>query len=499
MFYGMSGADGAKPDGFVAHMHIKRNNIFPGFRHAGACQLGGHAGLSVRRRGERGVKTVLRDTRPVDVLVEEPVHFVIAVQIHVARHVLIHNGLEIFGGCRLVVESLAIVLHHFFEEVIGIRIARIGELHAQHVEDVATLGVDQRLIGSPASFGGSNALSHPNGPKRFNGMILDILRLEDFFLLAPAIEIFLHVLSILNVEVSRKFRKAFGKPLIVVAFPSDAMAPPLVGAFVGTEEIGELNTVRKTDHMALCRIKKGGGPQVNQAGPALTIGIADRQAGDREMLVGIGAEIGTKETNGIRHLSSHGLGHDGRGERTYAVRVDPLYLGHYVIGLAVSVNFYVHLASLVAGDLVVSVRETSDSEWNFTFPCRDAGASVHGFAGFFSRGYQNTIFRAVKRQIKVGARRETVGPFRVPAGALTKVITAACFADGALSPVVKLKGLRDAGLQWMSQDNDDIITIRLVAVLVLPRLVETECASLSVFDGIDAEVGIQIENKHALA
>jgi len=81
---------------------------------------------------------------------------------------------------------------------------------------------------------------------------------------------------------------------------------------VGSEKIGELNAVGKTNLVALSRIQKRTRPQVNQARPTLTVRIADRQAGDREMLVRIRTEIERKQADRVGHLLTHGLGH-GRG------------------------------------------------------------------------------------------------------------------------------------------------------------------------------------------
>ena len=83
---------------------------------------------------------------------------------------------------------------------------------------------------------------------------MEVFVVKQFFLFAPACQCFLHVLAILHVKNPREVREAFRKPLIVIASPSDTVAPPLMGAFVGSEKIGELNAVGKANLVALSRV-----------------------------------------------------------------------------------------------------------------------------------------------------------------------------------------------------------------------------------------------------
>src|SRR5260370_20951627 len=84
-----------------------------------------------------------------------------------------------------------------------------------------------------------------------------------------------HDMAKLEEKIPRELGKTFGKPLVVVAFPPDAVAPPLVGTLVRAEEIRQLRSVLQPDLMPLCRIEKRGGPQVNHAWPTLTIRITN--------------------------------------------------------------------------------------------------------------------------------------------------------------------------------------------------------------------------------
>ena len=205
------------------------------------------------------------------------------------------------------------------------------------------------------------------------------------------------------------------------------------------------------------------------------------------MLVRIRTEIERKQADRVGHLLAHGLGH-GRGGKIPDRALhctgfeSPLHLSHQVVGLSVGVNIHGDLAGLVVSDLIVAVAETSHCQWNLTLPSRDACVSVHRFAGLFTRGYQHCIFRTVKRQIKVRARRETVGALGIPAGALTKIITVAGLANGTFARVVKFKRLWLTKLEGLSEYDGSIVAVRLEAVFVFARLVKTQSPSLGVFD-----------------
>src|SRR6266849_7499694 len=76
--------------------------------------------------------------------------------------------------------------------------------------------------------------------------------------LVPA-ELFLKLFPVfpeLHVELAGKFRESFGKPLVVITLPADAVPPPLVRAFVAAEEIGQSHLILDTQGVALRGIEK---------------------------------------------------------------------------------------------------------------------------------------------------------------------------------------------------------------------------------------------------
>src|SRR5438445_5003055 len=102
----------------VTHMCVQGYGVLPGIRYAGASYFSLDVSLPVRGSFGRSMETVLRDSRAINILIEEPVHPVIAVEIHCPRHVLFHDSFEVFSGSGLVIECLAIILHHVFEKMI---------------------------------------------------------------------------------------------------------------------------------------------------------------------------------------------------------------------------------------------------------------------------------------------------------------------------------------------------------------------------------------------
>ena len=167
-------AERSQADRFVTHVCIQRHRVLPRIRHARASQFSLDVGLAVGSSLDRSVEAVLRDPRAIYILVEEPVHLVVAVQIHAAGHVLFDDGFEVFGGGRLVIERLAVVLHHVLEEMLGIGVARIHKLQMKHVQHIGALRVDQVLIRSGPGCGRSDPPAHPNRPERFNHVAMEV-------------------------------------------------------------------------------------------------------------------------------------------------------------------------------------------------------------------------------------------------------------------------------------------------------------------------------------
>lgn len=116
--------------------HVDRHNVLPVVGNSGARDLSLHLRFAVVGRGfGRDIKAVLQNTYAIPVWLEELLHLVISVEVHVAGHVLFDDGFEVSGESSLVIEGLAIVLDHVFGELIGI--AGVHELQAEHVENLA--------------------------------------------------------------------------------------------------------------------------------------------------------------------------------------------------------------------------------------------------------------------------------------------------------------------------------------------------------------------------
>ena len=92
--------------GFVSHMPIEGDGIFPVVGNAGALHLGLEVSLAISGTFGSSMKTILRHAGAIDVLIKKPIHLVIAVEIHGARHVFFHYALEVFCRGRLVIKVL---------------------------------------------------------------------------------------------------------------------------------------------------------------------------------------------------------------------------------------------------------------------------------------------------------------------------------------------------------------------------------------------------------
>src|SRR5260370_11118337 len=109
---GVCGSKGPEADRLVAHVCVQRHGVLPCLRHARTSELSLDVGLAIGSSLDRRKETVLWDSRTADILVEEPIHLMIAVDIHTASHVLFHDGLEVLGGACLAVSGHTILLHH---------------------------------------------------------------------------------------------------------------------------------------------------------------------------------------------------------------------------------------------------------------------------------------------------------------------------------------------------------------------------------------------------
>ena len=95
------------------------------------CEFEAQAQVAIGAGIEGVVEFVGGELGAVNVLVEEPVHFVIAFEIHTGGHVFFDHRLEIFGGGRLAAVGVDEILHHGFELLIAGLV--VVHHHAKHV------------------------------------------------------------------------------------------------------------------------------------------------------------------------------------------------------------------------------------------------------------------------------------------------------------------------------------------------------------------------------
>jgi hypothetical protein len=100
----------------------------------------------------------------------------------------------------------------------------------------------------------------------------------------------------------------------------------------------------------------------------------------------------------------------------------------------------------------------------------------------------------VKGEVKIGLGGKTVGTIGIPASAFAEVVAIAGFLNGALAAVFKFQGDGRAGSQRLVENDGQVVTVGLNAVFPFAGLIVGERA-LFIFDGFDAEIGVQIEEQ----
>src|SRR6266851_3985435 len=230
------------------------------------------------------------------------------------------------------------------------------------------------------------------------------------------------------------------------------------------KEICQLRAVLQPDHMTLCGIEKRPRPQVNEPRPALTMAVAEWNAGYREALVRIRTKIGREQTNRVGHFPAHGLSHGRRSHGSnralhcagFESALDHI---HDVVAFAIGVHVNRHIASFFAVGLVISISESGHRHRNIALPSRNARASVDGIAHFPPGRDQNGILRAPEGHVEIRSSRKTVRKLRIPSRALAKIVAVPRLAYRALPGVAELKGLWFARCQWFRQNHRDIVAV----------------------------------------
>src|SRR6266849_2103167 len=223
--------------------------------------------------------------------------------------------------------------------------------------------------------------------------------MQQVLILAALNEIFLGIPPVLYVKLPGEFRKPFGKPLVVIAFPSHSMAPPLMGAFMTADEIRQIDLIPDAKFMLLCRIEEGEPTQIEQTGPALP--VTPHNVSDRELLIRIRPKITLKNAEGIGRFRRDGYSQARRSEEADCsggqmatpgslseipdgVIESGLNRLHKIVRLVICKNFHLDIADLFAGDLVVAKRKAGCRQRNIAFPLGDQFLAISRFTYFIS-------------------------------------------------------------------------------------------------------------------
>src|SRR5207248_2399458 len=121
------------------------------------------------------------------------------------------------------------------EVFVGIRLRLVAHGHAQHVQDVGALLVDEDAVRAGRAIR-IEALPLRDRPGLIRGQARAALLLEDALPL-ELIELIERARAFAQLEHQARgeLGEAFGEPLVVIAAPADLMSPPLVGHFVRAE------------------------------------------------------------------------------------------------------------------------------------------------------------------------------------------------------------------------------------------------------------------------
>ena len=129
------------------------------------------------------VELVGRQLRAIDVFVEEPVHFLVPLQVHLARHVLLHHCLEVFGGRGFAGVGLYEILHHVLEALVAGSV--VMHHHPDHVQDVGALGIDEAARQFETGSRIAHAVSHGDRPGIDSPETFRVALQQQFALIIP--------------------------------------------------------------------------------------------------------------------------------------------------------------------------------------------------------------------------------------------------------------------------------------------------------------------------
>jgi len=124
------------------------------------------------------------------------------------------------------------------------------------VQDPSTLLVYDPAVASRV-FTGAEPLASIDRSYLFIHDPFAVFDQQVFPILAEQPEIFLRVFAVQGIENARELGKALREPLVVVTFPTDPMAPPLVRGFVGAKSKGNLRVVSNSQSVPLGGVEEG--------------------------------------------------------------------------------------------------------------------------------------------------------------------------------------------------------------------------------------------------
>src|SRR5208337_1074321 len=222
-----------------AGAYEKRNRRNEGAGHARGEQLAAHLiALVSAARGEAHL--VMRNGASPDILVEEPLHGAVALQIHSWGHDSLDFTLELSCGEAFLGVLGDQRLQQSHESRVGIRRIGLAQHFPEHMHDPSTFAVNH-LIVRGIRLGGRQAHAHDERAGLGRRAVIAGAFSEKTLAVAkePSVESVVRVFLRVGKEKREIIGDGFVDPLIAVAGPANDIPPPLMSHFVKRNNLRE--------------------------------------------------------------------------------------------------------------------------------------------------------------------------------------------------------------------------------------------------------------------
>ena len=359
----------------------------------------------------------------------------------------------------------------------GIASVIVVHHHAEHVEDVGALGINEAAGDVVAGAGIVGAITHGERADVDRAETLRIFFEEEFAFIVPeADELLLILFDQGNIERGGHLGETFAHPLITAGAEADGVTPPLVGHFVGSDDfpVAAISPI-ESEFMAngIVKVIADGNP--DETGPGLPeiAGslLSDVDLGElrRAEVIGVklDGEFGFGEGFLVETGGAHVAESDGSVALAGQIAGDTLLEGLNPRGrifVGEGLDQHRRLGELCFFHFEAAEAETSDGLRILTFPDRDVLIAVIGITNERAGSGEFQTFGNAERQIVGGvfteAARSGIGiPVLTSDG---EIIVAAFVGNGFLARVVGGEGEFFAGGERLGENDGEVRVIVFV-------------------------------------